>query len=140
MSKPMSEREGNIAIVFALLTIPVLAIIAAATDLAGAYRERANMQDALDAAMLAAGRTEGTAAEKRKAAETIFFSRIAPLKVLGARFETGPGTDGGLAGNATALFPTRMLSLIRFNTIVINVHSEARELVVGDGHGAAIDG
>lgn len=132
MSKPASDRDANTAVALALLSLPVLAIVAGVTDLAGAYRQRAALQEALDDAMAAAVQAAGTDAGRQRVAERLFYPRVAKLGVRGASIATGPSGEGGLlTGDARALYPTRMLSLVSLESIVINVHSEARTAAGG---------
>ena len=141
MSKPASDRDANAAVALALLSLPMLAIVAGVTDLAGAYRQRAALQDALDDAMAAAVQVAGTDAGRQRVAEGLFYPRVAKLGVRDASIATGPVGEGGmLTGDARALYPTRMLSLVRLKSIIINVHSEVRTAAGGRHRGAASNG
>ena len=127
MSKPASDRDANAAVALALFSLPMLAIVAGVTDLAGAYRQRAALQDALDDAMAAAGQVAGMDADRQRVAEGLFYPRVAQLGVRGASIATGPvGESGTLSGDARALYPTRMLSVVSLKSIIINVHSEVK--------------
>lgn len=68
------DRRGNVAMMFAVAAVPVIAATGAAVDYSMAYQDRTVVQDALDAAALAAARMIGlyTDEEILAAAEAFF--------------------------------------------------------------------
>jgi len=85
-----ADRAGAVILLFGLTIIPMMGFIGGAIDYANAYRTRTKLQNALDAASLAAGRDLFTSGSESSA-------RQAGMKVL----EVNLGTDfpAGLAVN-----------------------------------------
>ena len=52
----LGDRRGNIAMMFAVMTVPVTGLVGASVDYGKALQLRAKVQSAVDAAVLAAGR------------------------------------------------------------------------------------
>lgn len=55
LRKYLQSRDGNVAMLFAMLIAPLVMFAGLAIDLGRAERERDNAQSALDAAVLAGG-------------------------------------------------------------------------------------
>jgi Flp pilus assembly protein TadG len=72
------DRSGNIAIMFAILVIPLMGIVGAAIDYSSAYRAKSRVQYALDATALAVNRSIGTLNddELREMAATLFAGNL----------------------------------------------------------------
>ncbi len=85
-----ADRAGAVILLFGLMIIPMMGFIGGAIDYANAYRTKTKLQNALDAASLAAGRDLFTSGSESSA-------RQAGMKVL----EVNLGTDfpAGLAVN-----------------------------------------
>ncbi len=70
-----SEQSGNISMIFAAMIVPVCAMIGMSVDLGRSLQTRTQIQGALDAAVLAGGRSyqvSGSAAEAQSTAESHF--------------------------------------------------------------------
>ncbi|MDP2618576.1 MAG: pilus assembly protein [Hyphomicrobiales bacterium] len=59
LSRLSTDRSGNIATMFAILIIPMIAMIGSAIDYSNAYRTKLRVQEALDATSLAVNRSIG---------------------------------------------------------------------------------
>jgi len=72
------DRSGNIAIIFAILVIPLMGIVGAAIDYSSAYQAKSKIQYALDATALAVNRSIGTLDdnELRELAGSLFASNL----------------------------------------------------------------
>lgn len=79
--KFLSDRRGNFAATFALLSIPILGIAGGATDYAMLTKQQAVLQDTADAAALAVIKELGvsnlTKAEIQSLAESYVYSNLA---------------------------------------------------------------
>lgn len=125
MASFAKDRSGNFATILAVSAVPVVLALGGATDMAMAYRNNSALQNALDSALLAAGKTDGTFAEKRKIANMFFSPQIAHLNVKNARIDIKPTDDGlGLHGTATAEYRTAILGMFGNDDIKLGVISE----------------
>ncbi|MCW5717003.1 MAG: pilus assembly protein [Bauldia sp.] len=118
LSQFLHDRRGNIAMMFGLLSIPLIAATGAAVDYSRAYDQRMIVQDALDAAALAANRLIGSAtvAQIQAEAEAFFRANVAGRLDLDLDFVTV--VDGGTVTLTTNLaVPTNFLGLIGINDI-----------------------
>ena len=100
----LRDKSGNVAITFALCLIPLMLAIGMAVDIGNALSVKKQMQDALDAAALAA-LAETTPADKRQTvAQKAFESSLSEnLRNLSPQFNLSV-TEVGNNKNATASF------------------------------------
>src|SRR5690349_8101836 len=97
-SKFLRNTSGNIAMMFGLLTVPLIAATGAAIDYSRAYEQRMVVQDALDAAALAANRMIGNATNAQIIAEAqAFFNaniagRLDATPTINVQIDTNQGT------------------------------------------------
>lgn len=82
----IENRSGNIAMMFAFLAVPLLSAVGIAVDLSRAYRVGSITQNALDSAVLAAGRAGQTnvtnTLSAAQTAATNFYDASKPVDVL----------------------------------------------------------
>lgn len=73
-----TDRSGNVATLFAVLIIPMIAMVGASVDYSNAYRAKSRIQQALDATSLAVNRSIGerNALELRQLAQDTFASNL----------------------------------------------------------------
>lgn len=120
----LKDTRGNIAMMFGILAIPLIATTGAAVDYSRAYEQRMIVQDALDAAALAANRLIGfgSAEEIRAEAEAFFQSNVAGRLDLDHDFNIV--IDGGTVTLTTRLkVPTKFLGLVGIKDIGFQVTS-----------------
>ncbi len=95
LRKFLTDRRGAVVLLFGLTLIPIIGFVGGAIDYAYAYRTRAKMQNALDAAALAAGRVLDVSTSESDAQE-------AALKVmeanLGSNFPAGLTLNISISG------------------------------------------
>jgi len=124
-------ERGGVAVVFALTLIPILGIAGVAIDYGRAELARSHLQDAADAAALAAG--VDLASEKpdiQKAAKDAFDADIKGLKdIVISKFKAkalNDGKDGksGVRVDATGELRTALLSIIGVDSMSVSVFSE----------------
>lgn len=130
------DERGNVAIIFGLAVLPLMAAAGLATDTMLAYTVEDQLQTSLDAAGLAAGRA-------------LEEDDVEPdaLAFLRTNFDAGPGLatlddgdvdvvvseDGGrITLTATAVMPTRIMRLFGQETVTVSartvIHREVRQM------------
>ena len=121
-----ADRCGNVAIIFGIALVPMLAMSGAALDFSSAYNLRAKMQAAADAAALAATRNYGKSWATRKQIATDTFNQN--LKGLstaeGVSFNIVDQGQSHLV-TASATKSTSLLSLVGINQIPVDVEAKA---------------
>lgn len=119
----LRDKQGNVAIIFALFSMPIVLSIGCSIDYARALTVADRMQSALDAAVLA-GRNEPIATQIATA--TAYFNGNKPrhpgatVSVSFAR-----NSDGGLSGKATANVMTTFAGIMNIKTIPVQATSLA---------------
>ncbi|MGV8839497.1 MAG: pilus assembly protein TadG-related protein [Bauldia sp.] len=109
---------------FGLLSIPLIAATGAAVDYSRAYNQRMVVQDALDAASLAANRLIGSGTREEIAAEAEAFFQANVRGRLDLDLEFATEIDGGTVTLTTELsVPTQFLGLIGINDIKFDLVS-----------------
>ncbi len=117
------NRQGNVAIIFALALMPIMAAAGVGVDLSRAYLVRAHLTQALDAAGLAVAGSPGVSEEQLKTLAQDFFNANYPNTEIGV-----PGELQLTLGNnvvtlsATATLPTALLGV--FGIDELDVGSE----------------
>ena len=85
------DRSGNVAIIFALLLVPIMGMIGLAVDFGRAHLIQSRTQAAVDAAALAAGRVAQVEStdkmNKAAAAATAFFDQAKPKNVVSSALQ-----------------------------------------------------
>jgi hypothetical protein len=120
----LRDKSGNVAITFALCLIPLMLAIGMAVDIGNALSVKKQMQDALDAAALAA-LAETTPADKRQiVAQKAFEASLSEnLRNLSPQFSLSV-TEVGNNKNATASFtvdlPLSFAGILGVNTLDIS--------------------
>src|SRR5262245_4401277 len=91
------DRSGNVAMMFALLVIPLVAALGLAIDMGRIYHVAMHTQGALDAAALAAGRVaqveKTNTISKASAAASAYFDQAKPTDVVVTNIEFLPNSQ-----------------------------------------------
>ena len=125
------NKRGNIAMIFALLLIPIILAVGAAIDYSRAAQRKVAFQSALDATALALGLMPVDASQadiQTKAAE-VFDANYAGTGTWGANIvasKTGSSVDLSLVGNIDTFF----MGLVNIHTLDLNVSSA---VLIGGG-------
>lgn len=124
-----SGRAGNVAITFALASLPILGAVGFAVDYSHANSVKAAMQSALDstALMLAKNAATSTAAGLNSDAQTYFSALFTRPEATNVTISAAYSTTGGsnLVVNGSANVPTMFLGIVGTNNIVVNGSSTA---------------
>lgn len=113
------DQSGNVAMLFGLLLIPLVAMIGLAVDFGRVYSVTSQTQGALDAAALAAGRTAqlspNTAATDAPAAANAYFNQAKPKDVVSSTLQYSPNSSNTqFTVTATSWVKTPFLSVLYF--------------------------
>ena len=130
------DQRGNIAVIFAITLLPILAVVGGAVDYSIASSQRTKIQAALDSAILAgaiagkqsldAGAGQSTAIAAAKSAASNFFSgnTVGYTASLTSNY-TVSGLSLSGTGSASATVPTNFMKIVGFPTIPMTVASNA---------------
>ena len=119
----ISERQGNIAIMFGLAAIPMVVAVGLAIDLSRGYAVRTRLNGALDNAGLALGSSPGsmTTAQLTARLQTYVYANYnsAALGSVGTPNFTVTNSGNTITVNGTASVPTTLMKLIGVNTMSV---------------------
>ena len=119
-------KRGNVAMIFALSLIPIAIAAGAGLDFARAIVVRASMSEAIDAAALAVGGTQGlTNAQMQTLAQQYFNANYKADASYGtpAAITVVPGTSSVVI-TASDVMPTTLLSAVGIKTVPISVNTK----------------
>lgn len=123
------HRAGSVAPAFALSLLPLILTAGGAIDFAHAKRVKAQLQGALDSAVLA-GAKDGSA-NWAQTAQSLFQANISRLAGQSASASfSASGTT--YSGNATATVPTNFLGIINMPSLDVGAKSAAVGGTAGD--------
>lgn len=118
----LGDRRGNVAMIFGLLAIPLVGAAGSAIDFSYAYRQRSIVQDAIDAAALAANRKLGTSTTAQIQAEANYFYQANVAGQLPSPPPINTVVDKGTVTITTTLtVPTAFLGITGLNQIVFDL-------------------
>jgi Flp pilus assembly protein TadG len=115
--------EGNLAVIFALAALPVIGAIGAAVDFSKASDVRSQMQNSLDAAVLA-GVTQ-VSANQVSAAGQVFDGDFSGKYGTSATRSFTQNADGSLTGTASTSVSMSFLSVLKVPPLGLTVNSTA---------------
>ncbi len=120
----LQDKRANIAMMFGLVSIPLIAATGAAIDYSHAYEQRMVVQDALDAAALAANKLIGFTDEDAIYAEALaFFDANTDLQI-NSSVTLHMEIDGGSVHLWTTLdVPTYFLGIVGVHDINFDISS-----------------
>lgn len=123
--------RGNIAVMFALSLIPVIASVGFGVDITRAYAVKSRMAAALDAAALAVGSSTGTNAQLQQIG-TNFFKANFPNNTLDATPSVTFSVSGDIiTGNASATIPTVIMNVVGINQLSVAASSTVMRKITG---------
>jgi Flp pilus assembly protein TadG len=130
-SRFVSDRNGNIAVIFALALVPLLSFVGAALDYSLAARAKAKLVAALDTAMLVAtAKSEITkaAATAQSDAVNTFTGQMSALGMTASSVTinvTDSVTTRTATGTATAIVTTYFMGIVGYKTLGVSASSSA---------------
>jgi Flp pilus assembly protein TadG len=123
-------RKGNVAITFALATLPVVGAVGFAVDYSHANSVKAAMQAALDSTALMLSKEAATDTDTQMQANALkyfkaLFTRAEATSIaITASYTTGSGSQ--VLVNGSAQVPTNFLGIIGYNQLTVNGSSTAK--------------
>ncbi|MBV8700471.1 TadE/TadG family type IV pilus assembly protein [Bradyrhizobium sp.] len=116
-------REGNLAVIFSLAAIPIIGAVGAAVDLSKANDVKTELQNALDAAVLA-GVTQTSANQVSTASAVFNGDFIAKYGNSGSASFT-QNANGSLSGTATSSVQMSFMAVVGKSSVVVNATATA---------------
>lgn len=124
------QRSGNVAITFALATLPVVGAVGAAVDYSHANSVKAAMQSALDstALMLSKEASTDTSAQLQTNALKFFTALFTRPEAKSVTITASYTTSGGSAVvvNGSAQVPTNFMGIMGYQNITVQGSSTAK--------------
>jgi Flp pilus assembly protein TadG len=119
------NRRGSVAVQFAVAVVPILGMVGAAVDYSRANQYRANLQAAMDLAVLAGGK-DGSSSWTQIASDS-FSANVASAASGGSASAPvfSKPTSTTYKGNVTATVPTTFLKILKYETISVGVSATA---------------
>ncbi|MGJ4916687.1 TadE/TadG family type IV pilus assembly protein [Bradyrhizobium oligotrophicum] len=125
------DQSGNIAIIFALALLPILAFVGSAIDYSMAVRAKAKLSASMDAAMLAAtGYTamRGAASDAKTAATNMFNGQMAAHNLAADSLNidiSDSVTARTVTGSASVVVKTAFMHMFGYPTMTVSASSSA---------------
>ncbi|MGE0232746.1 MAG: pilus assembly protein TadG-related protein, partial [Flavobacteriaceae bacterium] len=121
-----ADGRGNVAVIFGIALVPLIAMAGAALDYSSAYNLRAKMQAAADAAALAATRNYGKswATRKQIATDTFNHDLQSLTSASGVTFNIVDQGQSHLV-TASAVKSTSLLGVVGIHYIPVSVEAKA---------------
>lgn len=120
-----NQKDGSIAPIAALALIPIITGVGAAVDYARANNFRADLQAALDAALLAGAR-DGTANWQNVASSFFNANLLSQARSGTAAMPTFSQSGGStFTGSVSGTVPTSILGLVKVPNLVVSVSASA---------------
>lgn len=131
LARFIGHRDGSVALMFALSLLPIMACVGMGVDLAVAYAAKTRMSYALDAAALAVGSSNGTAAQMQQVAQK-FFNANFPAGTLTASPTVTVTVNGNtITASASGSVATSFMSVAGVNSIAISANSVVMRQISG---------
>ena len=129
----LSNRNGNVAMIFGLLALPTFAVTGAAIDFGLAQSAFKQLQSLADETAIAGGRLPATTDEIRLAAATdIYKTNVSQLSFSGVT-KTISASNSTVSVTASYNYPTSILKLIGLDEIPLQVRAAARPQIENGG-------
>ncbi len=124
----IQNRNGNVAVIFALALVPVVAFVGAAVDYSTANATKAKIQGALDstALMLAKEAAKDSSTELGENAAK-YFKALTPsldASITSVNYTTSGGS--GVSLTASAVAPTSFLRVLGYDGIPVSARSSTK--------------
>ncbi|WP_281397203.1 TadE/TadG family type IV pilus assembly protein [Rhizobium paranaense] len=118
-----ADRGGNFGILTALLVVFLAAAAGGSVDFGRAYVLRADLQERLDAAVLAGAKVAQS--QQISEAQTYFKGGISSLAAYSPSATFAINSDGTISGDVTASLPASLLGVVGVNQVPVAVHAAA---------------
>lgn len=123
----IATREGNVAVIFALSSLPIVGLMGASVDYSRANATKADLQAALDATALMVSKNAATetAADLRTSADAYFNTLFKHPEASGTKITASYNGTGGstVTVNGETTIPSDFISVIGISQLHINSSS-----------------
>lgn len=127
------DDRGAVAMLFALMAIPMFGMVGSAIDYGQALRKRTQLQSAVDAAVVAGARLPATANQNRyDATEKMLLQRLADQGLSDAQ-HTISATNAEVRVSASLSYSTAILPLLGLHSIDLQAQSAGRSQIENGG-------
>ena len=128
------DARGNVAIIFTLVAIPLVALVGAAVDYTRVSSARTAMQSALDSAALMISKDAATmsdseiTARARQYVNSLYTNTETPIQTFSAVYTPNNGSGATILLNAGGNMPTYFMKIVgtNFSTLPINTASTTK--------------
>lgn len=121
----LGDRSGSISVVAACALTLMLVCIGVAIDFLRATRIKAEVQSALDAAILMAV-TDATADRTANARKAVLANLSAPAAASALSISVTEASDGSIVGSASGAVPTYFAAIFNYKTLTFTASSVAK--------------
>jgi Flp pilus assembly protein TadG len=127
------SRDGNIAVIFAIVLVPLIGFVGAAVDYSRANAARSAMQSALDSAALMVAKDDAAGdltAAQLNAKATAYFTALytntdVPSVTLTATYSNNPTTGSSVVLSGAGTISTSFMKVAGFPTLKLSTSSTA---------------
>lgn len=124
------SRSGNVALIFALLAVPVIGAMGVAVDYARLSAARSRLADAADAAVLAVGgQPPMTDAAAKALVAQWMTAQMTDTQVSSWKVDSVAQANGIVTVQASAIMPMTLTSVFGIQTLPVSVVSQATRQV-----------
>jgi len=128
------DARGNVAIIFTLVAIPLVALVGAAVDYTRVSSARTAMQSALDSAALMISKDAATMSESeittraRQYVNSLYTNTETPIQSFSVTYTPNTGSGASIVLNADGNMPTYFMKIVgtNFSTLPIKTASTTK--------------
>lgn len=129
-----TDARGNVAIIFAIVSIPLVALVGAAVDYTRAVSDRTALQSALDSAALMISKDAATMSASqittraRQYVDSLYTGTDAPIQSFTATYTPNSGSGASILLSANGTMPTYFMRVLgsNFDTLPVATSSTTK--------------
>jgi len=129
-----TDARGNVAIIFAIVALPLVALVGAAVDYTRAASDRTALQSALDSAALMISKDAATMTASeitdraRQYVDSLYTATDAPIESFTATYTPNTGSGASILLTASGTMPTYFMKVMgsSFSTLPIHTASTTK--------------
>ncbi|GAA3851951.1 pilus assembly protein [[Pseudomonas] carboxydohydrogena] len=129
-----TDTRGNVAIIFAIVSIPLVALVGAAVDYTRAVSDRTALQSALDSAALMISKDAATmtasqiTTRARQYVDALYTATEAPIQNFTATYTPNSGSGASILLSANGTMPTYFMRVLgnNFSTLPVATSSTTK--------------
>jgi Flp pilus assembly protein TadG len=133
MKKLLSDRRGNVGIIFAFAAVPAIAFMGSAVDYGIALSAKTELQAVVDASAAAGARLPATSNQNRSEAVLRHFNAAIQGRSIKSAVPIIDATNSMVNVSAQATIPTAFMGLVGVDSIEIGAKAAARSQIQNGG-------